>query len=79
MLSGNMSKTSTKFINEKSFEERVKEKGGFIITNADEPCFTCGRKKQMVYPEKTDGRVDIIRVCMFCLVKHPTKANREIV
>lgn len=72
-----MSKISTKFKNEESFEERVKKKGGYIVIIADEPCFTCGHKKQMVYPEKTDGRTQIIRRCLFCLVKNPTAANRS--
>jgi hypothetical protein len=60
-----------------SFEERVIVKGGFFIEVVTEPCFTCGHKKQIVFPQKTDGRVDIIRKCMYCSVKNPTFANRN--
>ena len=67
----------TKFTNEDSFEERVKKKGGFIIIVGDEPCFTCGHKTLMVYPEKTDGRTEIKKKCMFCSVRCPTSANRS--
>jgi hypothetical protein len=61
----------------RTFEERVKDKGGFIIITADEPCFTCGHKKQMVYPQKSDGRVEVKYECMFCLVRIPIASNRS--
>jgi len=67
----------TKFKNEENFEERVKKKGGFIVIVAIEPCFTCGHKKQMVYPEKTDGRTEIKKKCLMCSVRVPTKVNRN--
>jgi hypothetical protein len=61
---------------DKAFEKRVIRNGGFIIVTVDEPCYTCGHKKEMVYPQKTDGRVDIIRKCLYCLVKNPTDSNK---
>jgi hypothetical protein len=60
----------------KTFEERVTANGGFIIIVVDEPCYTCGHKKQICYAQKTDGRVDIIYNCLYCLVKNPTDANK---
>lgn len=62
---------------DKAFEDRVKSKGGFIIVLTEEPCYGCGHKKFMAYPEKTDGRVDIKYECIYCLVRCPTSANRS--
>jgi hypothetical protein len=70
-----MSKNSLK--NNPTFEERVKSKGGFIIIISDEPCYTCGHRKQMVYPSKSDGRVEVKYKCMFCSVTISTAANRS--
>lgn len=61
----------------KSFEERVKDKGGFIIIIGNGPCYTCGHKKQMAYPEKSDGRVEVKYKCMYCSVRIHTAANRS--
>jgi hypothetical protein len=79
MLVENMEKKiQTKFKSEnESFEDRVRKKGTYLVVVANEPCFTCGRKKQLVRPERTDGRVDIIRECLYCMVRVPTAANRR--
>lgn len=74
-----MSKTITKFNSkDNDFEERIKKKGGFVVIISDEPCFTCGHKTLMVYPEKTDGRTEIKYDCLYCLTSRShTAANRS--
>lgn len=61
----------------KAFEDRVKSQGGFMIITGDEPCFECGHKKLMAYPEKSDGRVEVKYKCMYCSVRIPIAANRS--
>ena len=61
----------------RTFEERGKDKGGFRIIVGNEPCYTCGHKKQMAYPEKSDGRVEVKYKCMYCSVRVHIHANRS--
>jgi len=52
-------------------------KGKFIVVIVDEPCLTCGHKKRLQHTERTDGKQEIIRECLYCLVKYPTSSNRS--
>lgn len=52
-------------------------KGKFIVIIVNEPCLTCGHKKRLQHVERTDGKQEIIRECLYCLVNIHTSANRS--
>lgn len=60
-------------------EREVIEKMGnrYLVVIAKEPCLTCGHKKRLLHVEKTDGRRELVKECLFCLTKIHTAANRE--
>jgi len=36
----------------------------------------CGHKKRILHVEKSDGRRELVKECLYCLCKHHTAANR---
>lgn len=51
--------------------------GTFRVVIASEPCLTCGHYKRMQWVERVDGKKVVKEVCLFCVTKHHTAANRE--
>ena len=63
-----------------SSEEREEVKrmtGKFMVVNASDPCLTCGHRKRLQHVEKTDGKRELVRECLYCLCGFHTKTNRE--
>lgn len=52
-------------------------KGKFIVIIVDEPCLTCGHKKRLQHTERTDGKQEIVRECLYCLCDYHTSDNRS--
>jgi len=71
-----MVRTIIKLVDEKELERIAIRMGDYLVVIGREPCLTCGHKKQLIYPEKTDGRVEVIRKCLFCLCRIHTFSNR---
>lgn len=64
-------------LSEKEREKIEEYRGKNTIYIADEPCLTCGHKKRLQRVERTNGKRELVRVCLYCLADHHTKANRE--
>lgn len=62
--------------NEEEQKQIRKDSGGIIIVISDEPCLTCGHKKRIQYIERTDGKREVVRECIYCLCSVHTLANR---
>lgn len=41
--------------------------GRYLVIMAEEPCLTCGKRKRVVHVEKTNGKRELIKDCLFCL------------
>lgn len=51
--------------------------GRYMVVIDKEPCLTCGHKKRLLHVERTDGRKELVKECLFCITKHHTSANRS--
>jgi hypothetical protein len=51
--------------------------GKMIIVRSPEICLTCGGTKRLKWTEKVDGRKVEKQVCLFCVTKIHTAANRR--
>lgn len=60
-------------------EKKVIDKigGRYLVIIDKEPCLTCGHKKRILHVEKSDGRRELVKECLFCITKVHTAANRE--
>ena len=60
-------------------EREITEKigGRFLVVVGKEPCLTCGHKKRLLHVEKSDGRRELIKECLYCMCNVHLKANRE--
>lgn len=60
-------------------EKKVIDKIGarYLVIIDKEPCLTCGHKKRILHVEKSDGRRELVKECLFCITKIHTAANRE--
>ena len=64
---------------DRSEQEKIKKIGGrYIVVIDEEPCLTCGHKTRLVHLERTDGKQEIVRECLYCLTNHcHTATNRS--
>lgn len=52
-------------------KQKIKEMDGrIIVVDAEEPCLTCGRHRQMKYTQHIDGKLFVITECLYCTVKN---------
>lgn len=49
----------------------------YLVIIDKEPCLTCGHKKRILHVEKSDGRRELVKECLFCITNAHTAANRE--
>jgi len=57
-------------------EEIKGMQGKFTVVTVKEPCLTCGHKKRVQHLEKTDGKREIVRECLYCMCSHHTNSNK---
>jgi hypothetical protein len=63
------------------FETKKKKEelrlGTHRVVLAEDPCLTCGHYRRLQWMERVDGKKKLKEVCLFCVTKIHTKANRE--
>lgn len=58
--------------------ERLKKiTGKFLVVIDKDPCLTCGHKVRIQSLERTDGKRELVRVCLYCSTKFHTFSNRR--